>query len=289
MIFRSDVNKSNQVTWWNILIAAVLLIGGFILLFPRDLMVQKLMDNPTPTEASMLFVKNLVAKDPTNVALKISLAKQMLQLGKVKEMKALLAPLVTTTPITQTQWKILWFYYQANRIEAFELSKKNPERLKKEAVLKTLLPLLAKSHFLTADEAGFLAEDALAFNLPAVSVTFFSMAVELHIKKPASFYGKAAMAALFGKAYETSSRFALIAMQKSRTIEEKRKYFIQGANSLLAQGTPEKAFVFVQKNSDGLQEDKASLLYMASLAMQARQQQQAEIYISKVLQLQYLE
>lgn len=229
----------------------------------------------------------MLEKEPTNSDIRLVLAGQQFRLGKIEDAKKTILPYLSLTPTTDFQWKILLLYFQITRVEAFALKETDPRRHEKEATLKSLLSILVKSPKLSPEEQADLADDALALNLPMEADTLYKMAIERGVKKPASFFAKAGMSALFIKDYEGSAKAYLIAMQKSVPINDKRIYFIKAMDSLNAEGAAKHALDVAEENIDGLKEDKATLIYLAKLALMAGQPKVAQTYVSQVLQLQY--
>ena len=78
-----------------------------------------------------------------------------------------------------------------------------------------------------------------------------------------------------------------MAMKKSTSIDEKRLYYLKALDSLRAGGAESSALEFAQKNIDGLENDKKTLIYLAKLAIWAGKQQVAEQYMNQLLQIKY--
>ncbi|KTD39432.1 hypothetical protein Lnau_0199 [Legionella nautarum] len=285
----SAANKKKRkfFGWWQILVFVLLLVGLFLLLFPKGLFINTVLHNTKPSRVSVSFLKNLIAKDPTNVGLRMNLAQQALALGELQEAKQAIAPLINFSPSTETQWRALWLYYQISRVETFQLRPNTLTRREKEAYLKSLQTLLANSPYLNSDEQVQLADEALATNTPEVADRLFKKVMLRDKKRPIAFYVKAAKAALFVKDYEGSAEFYRMAMERSTTTEDKRLYFTKALESLIASGNPTKTLAFAEKNIDGLKDDQTTLVYITKLALRAGQQQVAEHYVGQLLHLRY--
>ncbi|KTC85782.1 MULTISPECIES: tetratricopeptide repeat protein [Legionella] len=286
-LFAANKKKKKFFGWWQMLVFVLLLIGLFLLLFPKGLFIDTVLHNTKPSRVSVSFLKNLIAKDPTNVALRMNLAKQNLVLGELQEAKQALAPLISFSPTSETQWRALWLYYQIYRVETFQLRPNTLTRREKENYLKSLQTLLANSPYLTSDEQVQLADEALSTNTPEVADVLYKKVMLRDKKRPIAFYVKAAKAAMFVKDYEGSAEFYRMAMEKSTKTEDKRLYFTKALNSLSASGDPTKTLAFAEKNIDGLKEDQATLFYITKVALRAGQQRVAEQFVGQLLHLQY--
>lgn len=289
MTSRFDANKKRHLVWWEILLFAILIIGFLVILFPPKLFIQSLMNNPVPSEVSVSYLKSLIAKDKNNIPIKIVLAEQLIKLGQVAEAKSIIQPYVGETPKTEQQWNLLFVFYEIMRIETFAMPLGSAQRVKNTKILQSLLPALMRSPYLTAEQAGVMAEDSLAFDFPQLAGAFYKIAIQKNINRPAHFYAQAGQAMLFIGDYQSSADFYLIAMKRSTALTAKRKYYIAGVESLVASGVAGNAFAFAKKNIDGLSTDTETLTYLTQLALKASQQNVADEYISRILQLQYRE
>jgi tetratricopeptide (TPR) repeat protein len=291
MTSRFDVTKKKRpFVWWQILCFSGLLIGFLLIIYPPKRFINSIMNSQIPSEVSINYLKNLITKDPDNIPIKVVLAKQEIQLGRVNDARAVIEPYVNQIPHSALQWNILWLYYQITRIEAFALKENDPQRIKKSDILKALLTTLMKSPYLTGEQAALMAEDSLAFNFTENAASFYKIAInDKHIKKSARFFAQAGKAMLYVKDYQNSSDYFLMAMQHSMTLEQKRKYYINAVDSLVSGGITSTALTFAAQHIDGLTSDPVTLIYLSKLALKANQQKAAEHYISSVLQLQYRE
>lgn len=279
--------KRKNFSWWQMLLFVLLFIGFLLFLFPKKLFINTLLQNKEPSAVSISYLKNLVENNPKDMNLRWNLAQQQFQVGQIEDAKKTIAPLVTFKPNTQFQWRTLWLYYKIISIEAFQLKEKSLPRKEKEAILKSLRGILAQSPQLTSSELIELADSALAYEQPALANELYRKITLLPGTQSIAFYAKAGRAALYIKDYQGSANFYLTAMQKSTSIDEKRLYYTKALDSLSAGGVESKALEFAQKNIDGLEKDKNTLIYLAKLALRVGQQKAAEQYINQLLQLNY--
>lgn len=287
---RYDATKRSFLfSWWNILLFAFLFLGFLMILYPKKLLLSSLKSNQQPSQISISYLQNLIQQDPSNISLKSSLALQEFNIGQVKEAKSLIAPIVTMTPKSELEWNILSLYYRIIRVEAFKLKINSPNRQKKEAELNSLIAILINSPYLNAEDGKLLAQDALAFNKPQLALAFYNAVVKSNIIQSPSFYALAGQAALFVNDYGDSAKFYLLAMQHSTTLADKRSYFAKAIDSLRFSGNSRQALEFAQKNIDGLAKDKATLVKLTKLAMEANNPQGAVHYVDTLLQLRYTE
>lgn len=286
MIFPFDANKK-IFSWWQMLLFALLLLGFLIFLFPKRLFTNSVLHTHSPSEVSIGYLKNLLAKDPSNLDLQMSLAEQEFQLGEIQEAKKIISPSLTLEPNSDFQWRILWLYFQITRVETFALPQESSQRQEKTSILKQVLSVLLLSPYLTADEQARLADDALALDLPEMANSLYKLAIDRHVKRGIAFFIKAARTALFTKDYPRSAQFFILAMKRSNTLKNKQLYFKKAVDSLNLSGNETKALKFAQENIDGLAQDTSTLAYLAKLALEAGEQKIAEQYTDQLLQLQY--
>lgn len=284
--FAVNKKKRPPFGWWQMLVAVVLLIGVMILLFPKKSFVDLLVSNHEPSAVSISYLKNMVDNDPTNRDLRMNLAQQQFKMGQIQEAKTTISSVISFAPSSDFQWNVLWLYYLITRVEAFQLKEKSPDRLEKEAKLRALQIVLARSPLLPTNKQQILANDALAFEQPSVA-NYLDKKIMAQSKQPVAFYAEAGKTALYVKDFQGSADFYRLAMEKSGTLEDKRLYYTKALVSLSAAGTDEKALEFAQKNIDGLAKDKSTLIYLTKLALRAGQQKIAAGYINQLLQLKY--
>jgi thioredoxin-like negative regulator of GroEL len=283
-----DANKSRPLfSWWKVFIFALLIVGFLILLFPERLFVNALIQDSQPSDVTINYLKNQIKKEPNNIALKLSLARQQMLMGRINEAKEIILPYLTRTPRTDFEWKALWLDYELTRIETYQLKETDPARLSREDELKKLIHLLMTSPNLGAEEEANLAEQALALDLPMEANQLYDRAISRKIKKPAAFFAKAATVALFTKKYQDAARFYLQAMQQSKRLKSKRRYYMKAIQSLIESGDSKKAMQLALVSIDGLKDDETTLLFLVELAFQAGEGQVAENYVNQLLHIKY--
>ena len=281
--------KLSTFKWWTILIIGLLLIILLMILFPQEHFVNRLIENQVPSEISRSYLRNLIQQNPTNLAMKYSLAEQELGLGDVHAAEAVIHPYITFNPSTEISWKILALYYRILRSEAFALHKKSLKRRSKEAEMIKLLPILAQSESLSVIEEPMLAKDALAFEQPTLAVLFYKQAILRPIKRPATFYAAAGKASLFIQDYQDSAHFFGLAMQESTMLSKKRYYFRKAIRSLKYAGDVNKALDFAVEHIDGLKDDQQTLMLLTQLAIEAGRHQLANDTLQQLLHLRYIQ
>ncbi len=246
-----------------------------------------LLKTDKPSAVSISYLQNAVKNNPTDADLRVSLAQQQFQLGQVEEAKKTITPYINDRPNSNFEWRILWLYYKILTVEAFQLKEHNPQRKEKEALLRSLQNVLIHSPLLTSKELLELADSALAFDRPDLADLIYQKINLQGENQSVAFYAKAGKVALYVKNYQGSANYFLMAMKKSTSLDKKRLYYTKALDSLRAGGTESKALEFAQKNIDGLEKDKNTLMYLAKLALGAGQQKVAEQYINQLLQLKY--
>lgn len=284
----SNANRKSILSWWHFIVLFLLLSGLLWIFFPKNFFIKSIVSTEKPSLLSVSYLKNLVEKNPDNLEWKILLAEQEISIGKLDEAKAFLLPWVSMTPNTPFQWKVLWLYYRITREEAFALKENSEARLLKMKTLKILATKLSESQDLKPKEKLMLASDALAMEMPAVA-NFLYQETLLKSKDSYSphFFAKAGSTALFAKDYEHAATFYLIAMERSVTQDDKRRYFLKAIDSLIKTGDPKRAFTVARKNIDGLEHDKTTNIFMAKLAINAGEQKIAEHYVNFLIQIRY--
>lgn len=287
MTYQFSANKRRAFSWWQMLLFIVLISGFLIILFPPKSLLNTLLYNSTPSDVSISYLKNLIAKDPSNTDLKLILAQQQFHMGKVQAAKKTILSFINTPTNSDIRWRTLWLIYSITRVEAFEFKEDDPKRAEKVAALIQMLPLLEKSPFLNNEDKASVADDALAFDQPYIANNLYKSLIQLHLKMSVSFYEKAGKAALYVEDYENSAQSYLAAMKASTSIDDKRFYFMKAVESLNFAGVAANTLAFAQKNIDGLKNDNQTLSFLANIALSASRQKDAQEYINQVLQLHY--
>ena len=70
--------KKQKFSWWHIVLFTALLLVTLMILFPEKLLISALINNPHPSQLSVIYLRNLVALQPQNSQLKLALAEQEL-------------------------------------------------------------------------------------------------------------------------------------------------------------------------------------------------------------------
>lgn len=291
MPFRSNVPrekpKSRIFNWWLVLIFLGLLLGLFLLLYPEKRWIASLTESKTPSPLALTYLQNMVALQPNNADLKIALAQQELGAGHLNDAQAIITAYLTPIPYSAAQWKALWIYYQIIRIKAYALQPNNPQRQNYTAIIKSFIPLLVQSNYLTNADRDLLAQDALSFNQVKMGISLYKINTRLNSNRPASYFIHAAKVSLFVSDYQTSADFYLLAMQKSKHLTQKRDNFIAALKSLMSGDLYSQAIDFIQENIDGLSGDDTTILFITNMALAAGKPAVAEKYIKQIIHLTY--
>ena len=289
MNYLFNATKKHTVSWWSLLIIALLFLILFYILFPKQTLINQLMTEQVPSQISLSYLQRMIVKNPNDLDLKISLAKQEIFLGELQQANNLIMPYVTWQPTTDLQWQILSLYYQIVRIEAFALQKDDPLRRRKEELLTHLLPILERSPTLTIAEGKMFIMDSLSFDNPQLAILFYKKSLNFSWQKSRYFYATAGLVALFINDYQDSAKFYLLAMQESNTLVDQRKYYFKAVNSLKLSGNAKLALNFALKHLGDLKADQKTQIMLATLATEADNIEVADYFIQKLLQLRYLE
>lgn len=282
-------SQSRIFVWWHVLLFTALLLIMLLLLFPQKLLLKALLTTTKADPLAISYLYSFSAQDPHNVELKITLAKQQMLAGKLNEAAKLIAPYLTPMPHTALQWQTFWIYYQIMRTYVYELPAMSRLRSQQEKQLKILLRSLLQSPYLDIDQRADLAQDALALDEPKLALQLYQQAVQAKVNKPPAYFAGAGQAALFVSDYEASANFYFIAMKRSTTLAEKRKYYMGALDSLRAAGKPQGVMQIAQQHIDGLAQDRDTQLYLVKLALAVNNPQAAQDYMQQVLHLRYLE
>ncbi len=277
-------SKTRKFAWWHILLFTALLLLLLLFLFPKQLLIKSLINNPNPSALSIIYLRNLAALQPQNMELKLALAEQELKLGNVSNTANIIAPYITLSPHSPEQWKVLWLHYQVTKTQAFALPEKSPVRLADEKILRQLLPILAQSPDSNVQMIDSLAQDALALGEVKTALILYKTAAKFPGHNSPEFFAQAGKTALFISDYQDSAEFYLLAMQKSTSIDDQRNYFIAALKSLMAGAKFNDALKFSEKNINGLAKDPTTLIFLAKMALSADKPDVAQRYIKRVLQ-----
>lgn len=280
--------KTWKLAWWHILLFAALLLAASLLLFPQKLLIDALTKNGQPSQLAVVYLRNLAAMKPQDIDLHITLAKQELGLGNLKNADLTVKPFLTDSPQTPAQWQAVSIHYQVLRSETYAFPEKSPERAQGESQMKQVLYVLARDANLTAEEAKSFARDALSIDNAALAVTFYDLAIKSDPSQTSEFFANAGKVALYANDYQNSAKFYILAMTHSDNFNQKRDYYIAAMNSIMASGQSATVMTFAEKNIDGLANDQQTLLFLAKMALRANDSKAAQNYIKQALQIQYL-
>ncbi len=233
------------------------------------------------------YLKVFLKADPRNHALRIPLAKRLIQRGLYVEAREVLLPIRSQhdQPLHQ---QAEWLELSIREQERYAVSVDSPLYAKLLAQNIAQQRLLF-SHALNVPELILLGQKALATGDRALASDVFHRVATLPLSLSAAVYAEAAAATLGVGDYQSSAELYFLAMRSSHDFTLKRIYYLQGLRTLQSASLFDAAIVAADRYLISFKQDTETLMFLARLAQSANRPDAAARYAQLFLRLGELE
>jgi len=271
-----------SLKWWHFFIIIAIPAAVLYYLLPQSNILSYLNDSK-PNAVSLVYLRNMAEKNPKDPTYRILLANQELSIGNIEIAENLIKPYYTAKPANKNQWQAMLVEYSIIRTKAYALKNKDPNRIQLEERLRQLNIELSHSPYLNTDEILLLANDAISLDLVDAGVNMYLRLAKLPSSIPASNFAKAGKYALYTSNYKASAELYFTAQDRTSSLDMKREYFINAIKSLHEGNLDNEALEAAKKHIGNLDHDKATLEYMANIAIAADRPDIALQYVNHML------
>lgn len=278
-----DLPRLRLAENWQLALIALIMGGLFVVIFPRQALVEKLYKQHELDELTLFYVENLHRTDPQNADLSILLARARQERMDVAGMEQLLQPVIRSGDAVQRDEarQLLLHRYE----QAF-LGAQGVERKQLRERLRALL-LPMRKETLPAERLQTLA--FLAFRLGEIDLgtAFFERAAQTGGKAAevplTRVLVEAAQQALGEGQHALAARYFLLARAHAVDIGQARTWFQQGIAALMAASLFPEAMQAARQEIGNLADDSQTLRYLTRAALAAGDPAQASAYARQLM------
>lgn len=267
------------VNHWQLLSAAILMVGLLRAIFPQKALVEELYERDKVDELTLSYIQNLHRTQPGNADLTILLARVQQEQLDLAALERLLDPILKSGRDDARQ-----------RSEARLLLLRSYERILSRALSAT--DRTAWEHRLTdflrdssEDEvlpqlAGDFA--AAAFNLGQPQLGFRFLR-RISQQNPSTALADYARAELAQGRYVLAAEYFMLARHQTEDRDLARAYFRRGVSALMAASRFEQAMELVDRNLGDLADDRDTLNFLTRTALAAGEPERAARYAQQLV------
>ncbi len=279
-----DLPRLRLAENWQLGLIALIMLGLFIVIFPRDALVKSLYGQKELDELTLFYIDNLHRTDPKNPDLSILLARAKQEKLDIATLEGLLTPVLDHGNESQRhEARQLLLHHYEQRLAQRE-SRNQP------LVRPRLLDLLAqqqKSASLTSEEAGTLAVLAFRLGQQDQGLNLLQQAARNgglpQGQTPAGLLSSLAQQSLGEGQHEQAARFFLLARSQTADLDEARQLFQAGIGALMASSRFPEAMQSAETALGDLANDAPTLRYLVRTALAAGDPPRAAAYARRLM------
>ncbi len=291
-----DLPRLKLAENWQLGVIAFIMLGLFVVIFPRKALVEKLYMQHKLDELTLSYIDNLHRTEPDNADLTILLGRARHDQFDVAAMEGLLLPLLAASDVLHRR------EVQRLLLESYERGKQTAPA-DQAAVLQgkiiALLGTLRQEKELPATWARELAFSAFRAELPSLGLGFLRRALADAAHSPPDDQDGSASAvssamiidvlitnardALGHGRHALAAEYFLLAFSQTSERNKARDFFKEGIGALMAASLFEQALQAADLNIGDLADDPDTLRYLMRTALAAGDPQRAAIYARRLV------
>jgi hypothetical protein len=282
-----NAQRPRLLSAWTLAGFALAVLAVLVIIFPKHELLKEAMLEKIGDPLTANYITNLLRTDPGNLELRLLLAQHKIFLGEMKEVPDLLEPVLKSQDDDlQSRARLVEYKYytklcmlsnqQSAEQETLMLQRRNTFFLLASHAwaMPTLVYLASQANFL--DERGIAGQLYLKIKRGPRQMS-------------AEWYADMAARALGKGHYELASVLYFIARQEARLLVNQREYLMAGIKALMANSMFVDAMVSADLYLGNLEDDYATLFFLAQTARSANDTVRADKYAKKMLHLSSLE
>lgn len=278
-----DLPRLMLVEHWQLPLIAVLMLGVFALIFPREALVERLYGQSQLDALTMAYVESLQRTEPDNPNLAILLARTQQHELPIERLEQLLLPLLEQGGSDQQQeaYRLLIAGYQRALQQAATAAQRGAMVAH---VRKRLLAM--RNQVLSQEQAvelAFLAFKAEDLPLGLEYLQLSGNQGQAAIARRMAAQGREALG--LGQ-YQLASGFYRLARAQASNRQEARQWFHDSVAALMASQSYSQAMQVAAEDMQDLNDDAQTLRYLTRAALAAGEPQQAAHYARLLLRVQ---
>lgn len=272
-----EIPRLRLASSWQLLLVALLVLALLVLIFPRKTLVENLYAHETLDELTLSYIQNLYRADTKNADVAILLAKSQQGALDLTTLESMLLPLVRSDDTRQrTEARIILAKAYATALTA------HPDVRETARLRAQLTDLLQKAGAEEIPErhARIFATAAFQLNLPRLGLGFLERIETGHSSGTLEQYGQEAL----GKGeYDLAAEYFLMARDLTSDMNDARRLLQKGVGTLMAASQFRQAMLAADQHLGNLEDDPATLRYLARTALAAGEPAQAANYARRLV------
>lgn len=262
---------------WQLLLVALLVLALLVVIFPRKVLVERLYEQETLDELTLSYIQNLYRADAKNADIAILLAKAQQNELDIKTLESMLLPFVNAEDARQrTEARmVLATAYE----KAWATQPDIRERARLRAKLTEILQKVVAEK-IPERLSRLFAAAAFELDLPRLGLAFLEPIEVGQAAKTLERYGQEAL----GQGdYGVAAEYFLMARDQTTDRDEARRLFQKGIGALMAASRFRQAMLAADRHLGNLENDSATLRYLARAALAAGEPAKAASYVRRLV------
>ena len=278
-----DLPRLKLAENWQLAVIAFIMLGLFVVIFPRKAIVEKLYTQSSLDELTLSYIENLQRTEPDNVDLAILLGRLRHDRLEVAATESLLLPVIANGDAKQRleARRLLLDIYQR------ELSG-HPSDAAAAHLKSSIIALLeaARREEVPSDKAGELAFSAFRVEQPALGLDFLKRVATNNARG-----NEVATHVLVANAREAlglghhalAAEYFLLAREQVGDRATARNLYKQGIGALMAASLFPQAMQAAESKLGDLADDPDTLRYLMRTALAAGDPRRAALYARRLM------
>jgi predicted Zn-dependent protease len=267
---------------WGLLAVTALVLALLAIVFPAGTLEKELRGNAGPDPVAAEYLENMVRGRPEDTALRVALARQQAELGRIEQALATLDPL-TAADDAAIRRDALRQRFELLRTHAFAQPEGSPARSAALGRARAALSTLAREDADTATLAA-LAQQAAAIGDAGTTAALYARLAQ-RADASADMLARGAAALLAEGDYRAAAKLHFLAQERAPSREARRDQFLAGVAALQAGNLLGEALDAADAHLGDLAGDDHTLMTLARLALAANDTARAQRYARALMRM----
>lgn len=272
-----EIPRLELASGWRLLLIALLILALLVMIFPRKVLVEKLYEQETLDDLTVSYIQNLYRADPHNADIAILLAKFQPEILGIKTLESLILPLADSgDPRQRTEARMILANAYKKALAA------GPDARERERLRSRLTDLMQEAGRDEIPErlARIFSTIAFELKMPGLVLDFLQRIEAGNTAKILEQHGQQALGQ--GE-HGLAAEYFLLARNQTDDLDEARRLFKTGIGTLMAASRFRQAMESADQHLGNLENDPATLRYLARAALAAGDPAQAARYARKLV------
>ena len=267
------------VNHWQLLLAAILMVGLLRAIFPQKALVEELYGREKLDELTLSYIENLHRTQPNNADLTILLARAQQEQLDLAALERLLNPILQSGRDDARQRSEARLLLLRSYERILDSSLPGPDRATWERRLTGFLRESSEDEIMPQLAGEFAAE---AFNLGLTNLGLRFLR-RISQQDPSTALADHAHAELAQGHHAFAAEYFMLARHQTEDRDLARAYFRRGVSALMAASRFQQAMELVDRNLGDLADDRDTLNFLTRTALAAGEPGRAARYAQQLV------